>query len=449
MTSARSATRLTRQARRGCSPAQLRDDPAGNRVLNSRRLAYVVALAWGVSLPLGDIRAGAIAGILLLPASLRGPSGLRPVQSLLKWIAGVFIFSSCVGLYRAANDGATFDIDAAQYQTGVFMTMFVGVLSWKVIFERIGAARGLLSFAAGTTLDIVLDPPALLTPQWASKYRLGVVLGVLLMYGLGRLGRVGLFSGAIAICLSAVWADTRSLLGMGLVAALLAVIAPKTARSRWTVSVATLAAASIAMLGIVRAQDRFERASRIEFGSDSVSLGDRDYALSFVVILKNMPFGHGIGIVPSPEMRSELRNYLGELGANVESSTYIDGIFFQSVITGHSVVVELVALAGLVGLAFTFMLALRLIAGAMQFARDQVIPQRAFAAWGLILVYALWASPSSALIEVAMFFGLVASHPGVALEATPNPVPRPPWNSGTVVSHRPPDLYRGARSWRR
>lgn len=324
----------------------------------------LVVLGYRYNLPFG-LTAGYIAALALLPVWIRIPAARR--SGVLVYALGALTAISGVLLAVHTSQDHAVSINSALISLMLLVGILAGagVLLWARTLMRTGWAVAF--FGLGMLLSISPGSATFVTNAW--KFEIGPAATVIAL-GLATLAEQR-WTEAVALillCATSALNDSRSAFAI-LMLTLLAVAwqsRPRSANGR--TSAAATVVAIVAMGYVVFAfgqalildgylgEDTQERSLRQVETSGSILLGSRPELGATAGLMADRVIGFGVGVVPSGADILTAKAGMAELGYDPDNG-YVERYMFGSRFELHSVIGDLWADFGLLGLLYTGVLA--------------------------------------------------------------------------------------------
>ncbi len=324
----------------------------------------LVVLGYRYNLPFG-LTAGYIAALALLPVWIRIPAARR--SGVLVYALGALTAISGVLLAVHTSQDHAVSINSALISLMLLVGILAGagVLLWARTLMRTGWAVAF--FGLGMLLSISPGSATFVTNAW--KFEIGPAATVIAL-GLATLAerRWTEAVALILLCATSALNDSRSAFAI-LMLTLLAVAwqsRPRSANGR--TSAAATVVAIVAMGYVVFAfgqalildgylgEDTQERSLRQVETSGSILLGSRPELGATAGLMADRVIGFGVGVVPSGADILTAKAGMAELGYDPDNG-YVERYMFGSRFELHSVIGDLWADFGLLGLLYTGVLA--------------------------------------------------------------------------------------------
>lgn len=324
----------------------------------------LVVLGYRYNLPFG-LTAGYIAALALLPVWIRIPAARR--SGVLVYALGALTAISGVLLAVHTSQDHAVSINSALISLMLLVGILAGagVLLWARTLMRTGWA--VVFFGLGMLLSISPGSATFVTNAW--KFEIGPAATVIAL-GLATLAerRWTEAVALILLCATSALNDSRSAFAI-LMLTLLAVAwqsRPRSANGRK--SAAATVVAIVAMGYVVFAfgqalildgylgEDTQERSLRQVETSGSILLGSRPELGATAGLMADRVIGFGVGVVPSGADILTAKAGMAELGYDPDNG-YVERYMFGSRFELHSVIGDLWADFGLLGLLYTGVLA--------------------------------------------------------------------------------------------
>lgn len=324
----------------------------------------LVVLGYRYNLPFG-LTAGYIAALALLPVWIRIPAARR--SGVLVYALGALTAISGVLLAVHTSQDHAVSINSALISLMLLVGILAGagVLLWARTLMRTGWA--VVFFGLGMLLSISPGSATFVTNAW--KFEIGPAATVIAL-GLATLAerRWTEAVALILLCATSALNDSRSAFAI-LMLTLLAVAwqsRPRSATGR--TSAAATVVAIVAMGYVVFAfgqalildgylgEDTQERSLRQVETSGSILLGSRPELGATAGLMADRVIGFGVGVVPSGADILTAKAGMAELGYDPDNG-YVERYMFGSRFELHSVIGDLWADFGLLGLLYTGVLA--------------------------------------------------------------------------------------------
>lgn len=375
----------------------------------NRELAVVALVVWAARIPvLRGVTTATLVVLVLVPVWLGAVGQFRWARRLL--VGGVAAVAAGVALTIAQSSVRPFStsVMTAQFFALIGIVGGIGLILWA----RTHLSDGMIAAIAGATM-LVMALPELGSTANDWKYLFSAPLTLLLM-GLLNTQWLAAVVALGALGVAGVALDSRSYFGMCVLAAgiLLLQQRRKADIRGWGSRVVTIAIGAALALGAysmvssllvegylgdqaaVRTQEQIQR-------TGSLLVGGRPEWSGTIELLKAHPQGFGLGAAPTYEDVWTARVGLDRAGVGPDNR-YVDNYMFAGEFKLHSVLADLWAQTGLIGLAWGLALLVVIVVGLVDLVlMGQVAPVAAFLA-----VKGLWDLGFSPIFSSAQWLTL-------------------------------------------
>jgi hypothetical protein len=407
--------------------------------------ASLVVLGYRLALPQG-LLLGHVVALVLLPVwwgsvrRRRGGVSLMALGSAAA-VAGLWLGAANAGDHVVASTSAvpmTVTLVGALLSVGLFLWAHdVLRLDQAVLWYGIGFA---LAFSPSSTL-FASNP-------WKFGFAIPVtIISLALAHRLGRRWELGTLA---VLTVVAALNDFRSAFGLLLLATILLFAQMVLSRSRRRISsvavVAGLAALGVAVFqlgqaliidGYLGSETQARSVEQLR-ASGSLILGGRPELAATFALMREHPWGYGVGSVPTPEDIRVAKEGMSSIGYQPDNG-YVDRFMFGGNFELHSVFGNLWAQSGVVGLALVALLLGLLVAGVVRRLSDHtasgiLLYAAAQSAWNVFFAPFFTSVP---MLVLALGLAFLPVRPRAARDGQLTDAATPPRRSSLLSSDRP------------
>lgn len=337
-------------------------------------LAAVAVVSLGVryTLPQG-LQVGYVVALVLLPVWW---GALRRVRWGVPLVAVGLAAAVAGGWLAAANAGD--HVVSASSAVPMTITLVgtllgVGLLVWGK--QVLGLDRVVLWYGVGLALAFTPATTLFATNPWKFGFALPVTVVVLALAA--RLGRPWELGALATLTVVAALNDFRSAFGLLLLATLLVFAQMVLARSRRRVSpvgvlvgLAALGASvfqlgqALILDGYLGAETQARSAEQLR-ASGSLILGGRPELAATFALMREHPWGFGVGSVPTPADVQVAKEGMSSIGYQPDNG-YVERFMFGDHFELHSVFGDMWAQSGVLGLALVALVLAVLVVGVVR-----------------------------------------------------------------------------------
>ncbi len=412
--------------------AQLAPDGApATRRATDRWVALLVAFLVGADVPLAmRMTTATIAAVVLLPVWVGVLSRYRNAVALILLACAALLAGVLMSTY--GPDTRIVDVAEARGTAVLLLTSIgsLGVLLWAR--SVVGVLSMVLAYGLGALIFAL--PSAAGSPNpW--KYFLAIPVSLVVLAVVGRTRSVTLWVVALGgLGAAGILMDHRSYFGVCLLTSLVLVwharshgLSRRGARLRALVFGAVgayalyLLATTAMVAGYLGSENQERSLNQVQAGGGLLLGGRPEWAAS-AELMTHFPFGFGLGAVPTLQEVIVAKGGLASVGIS-GSNGYVEHYMFGGRFELHSVIADLWAWFGLLGLALGLLIGVVLVWGLTRPAEEVAVrPVVTF-----MCVVALWfvafgpfyTSAGDIVLALAMSLPLVGSGQGIARAADP------------------------------